>query len=83
VRRRYRRAGYVGALVTVFLAAAYLVPSVYGGQPDPVGGLEGRRLGGVLATLLAAALIPPLVARAAWRLHRRRYLADIYLLTVI
>ena len=78
VRRRYRRAGYVGALVAVCLVAAYLVPMCTARRPmrlrPPHDWLGGAGL------LLAAALLPPVLARLCWMVHRRRFIDDMWAL---
>jgi hypothetical protein len=85
IRRRYRRAGYLGSLISVAAAAFYLMPIVHGAEgaaAAAAGGsstVETMRLG----LLGLAALMPPLVARLIWRFHRRRYLDDIYPLGVV
>ena len=74
VRRRYRRAGYVGALAAVCLVSAYLVPMVHGAQLDAAAATTDWVWGAAL--LLAAALLPPVLARCGWMIHRRRYIDD-------
>jgi hypothetical protein len=82
VRQRYRQAGYLGSVVTVLLAFAYLVPSVHGADPVPAtGGIFD--VPGTIAMLLLAAAAPLLIGRLCWRLHRRRYFADIYHLGIV
>lgn len=81
VRQRYRRAGYLGSLVALALCAVWLVPNVNGAESDV--GTATAGFGATIVVLLAAALIPSLVARACWRVHRRRYFADIYDLGVV
>lgn len=81
VRQRYRRAGYVGSLFAFSLCALWLVPNVNGAESDV--GTATAGLGATIVLLLAAALIPSLVARVCWRVHRRRYFADIYDLGVV
>lgn len=78
VRRRYRRAGYVGALAAVCLVAAYLVPYVHGAQADTATATSDW-LGGV-GLLLAAALLPPVIARLCWMVHKRRFIDDMWAL---
>jgi hypothetical protein len=82
IRRRYRRAGYLGSLICIVAAAFYLMPTVHGaeGAAAIVGGGSALETMGLLAL---AALMPPLVARLIWRFHRRRYLDDIYPLSVV
>ena len=74
VRQRYRRAGYLASLVAVCLVAIYLVPMVHGAQiegaPPPPDWLSSAGL------LLAAALVPLLLARLGWRIHRQRFIDD-------
>jgi hypothetical protein len=78
VRQRYRRSGLVGSALAVMLAAANLVPIVHGAQGGP--GYPTSDLLGACALLVVAAVIPWLIARVCWRLHRRRYLDDMYAL---
>jgi len=82
IRRRYRRAGYLGSLICTVAVAFYLMPTVHGaeGAAAPVGGSSALETMGLLAL---AALIPPLIVRLIWRFHRRRYLDDIYPLSVV
>ena len=82
VRQRYRRAGYLGALVGMVLCAVWLVPRVHGSEQSAAASAAADPLG-TLALLLIAALLPHLLARFCWRLHRRRYYDDIYLLGVV
>jgi hypothetical protein len=79
VRQRYRRAGYLGSVLGAVICAVLIIPNVYGAQwalpttsTDMMPGL---------ATFAAAVLMPPLLARLCWRLHRRRFLADMYMIT--
>ena len=82
IRRRYRRAGYLGSLICIVAVAFYLMPTVHGaeGAAATVGGRSALETMGLLAL---AALIPPLIVRLIWRFHRRRYLDDIYPLSVV
>ena len=80
VRQRYRRAGYVGSVLAVLLCAVWLVPMVHGAEGGPTAASDPV---GTVVMLVIAALVPVLLARLCWRLHRRRYLADIYTLGVI
>ncbi|MFL5334620.1 MAG: hypothetical protein ACJ8H8_15855 [Geminicoccaceae bacterium] len=77
VRQRYRRAGYLGSLAAVCLVAIYLMPVVHGapfeGAPPPPDWLSNAGL------LLAAALVPSLLARLGWRIHRQRFIDDMRL----
>ena len=77
VRRRYQRAGYFGSLTAVLLTALYLVPKVHGGERSLVIEHPAALLA-TLATLAAAALVPLILARLAWLLHRRRFVEDLY-----
>jgi hypothetical protein len=77
VRRRYRRAGYVGSVVTMMLSAFWVVPIVHGAE-QPLAGSAAGDLAGALAILLIAALVPVVLARLCWRLHRQRYFEDMY-----
>ena len=74
VRQRYRRAGYIGALAAVCLVSAYLVPMVHGAQLDAAATTTDW-VGGA-ALLLAATLLPPVLARLGWMIHKRRYIDD-------
>ena len=74
VRRRYRRAGYIGALAAVSLVSAHLVPMVHGAQLDAAATTTDW-VGGA-ALLLAATLLPPVLARLGWMIHKRRYIDD-------
>jgi hypothetical protein len=77
VRQRYQRAGYFGSLTAVALMALYLVPKVHGGERSLV--IEDpAALLATLATLAAAALIPLILARIGWLIHRRRFVEDLY-----
>lgn len=82
VRRRYRFAGYAGSIVTLFLTAFYLVPLVHGAEAASPDGSSSDPLV-TLALLTAAAIIPPVIARLIWRMHRRRYLDDMYPLSIV
>ncbi len=82
VRQRYRRAGYLGSLVAVVVCAFWLVPIVNGSEHVLAGSASFDPLGTGLM-LLVAALAPVVMARLCWRLHRRRYFAEIYPLGVV
>lgn len=79
VRQRYRRAGYLGSILGALICAVLIIPNVHGAQwalpATPTEILPG------LAALLAAVVVPPVLARLCWRLHRRRFFADMYLIT--
>jgi hypothetical protein len=82
VRRRYRVAGYVGSIVSLLIAAFYLVPLVHGADASGAAGPPGDPLE-TLGLLALAAVIPPVVARLLWRVHRRRFLDDMYPLSIV
>jgi hypothetical protein len=82
VRRRYRLAGYVGSILSTLIAAVYLVPLVQGADVSAAVG-QTSSFGATIALLMVAAIIPPLAARLLWRIHRRRYLDDIYPLSIV
>lgn len=82
VRRRYRLAGYVGSILSTLIAAVYLVPLVHGADASAAAG-QSSSFGGTIALLMVAAIIPPLAGRLLWRIHRRRYLDDIYPLGIV
>jgi hypothetical protein len=82
VRRRYRLAGYVGSIVSLLITAFYLVPLVHGADASGATGPSGDPLG-TFGLLALAAVIPPLVARLLWRVHRRRFLDDMYPLSIV
>lgn len=82
VRRRYRLAGYVGSIVTLFLTAFYLVPLVHGADASGPAGSSTDPLV-TLGLLTLAAVLPPLIARLLWRVHRRRFLDDMYPLSIV
>jgi hypothetical protein len=75
VRRRYRQAGIVGAVLAVVVTALNLVPHVHGAETALVGDAGWGMLGALLMLALAA-VVPPALANLAWRLHRRRYLIE-------
>lgn len=82
VRNRYRRGGYLASIASLLLAAFFLVPLVHGAD---VGGTAMATTSPLLTggILLVAAILPPLVARVLWRFHRRRYLDDLYPLSLV
>ena len=82
VRRRYRLAGYFGSIASLLIAAFYLVPLVHGADASGAA-LSSTDPLGTLALLFVAAIIPPLVARLLWRVHRRRFLDDMYPLSIV
>jgi hypothetical protein len=82
IRRRYRLAGYLGSIVSLFLTAFYLVPLVHGADASSPTGSSNDPLV-TFALLTVAAIIPPVVARLIWRMHRRRYLDDMYPLSIV
>lgn len=79
VRRRYRRIGYLGSLLGACICAVYMVPAVYSAQraaTEPSIGLLGT-----VAIVAAAVLVPPVLARLLWWMHRSRYFEDMYQIT--
>jgi hypothetical protein len=82
VRQRYRRFGYLASLVSLVLCALWLVPNVHGAEGSAAVAAP-LDLPSTIAVILLAALIPSVIARLCWRLHRRRYFADIYPLGVV
>lgn len=79
VRQRYRRAGYIGSVLGAIVSALLIIPNVHGAQWAQAA-TSSDFLPSV-AAFLAAVLAPPLLARLCWRLHRRRYFTDMYLIT--
>jgi uncharacterized integral membrane protein len=79
VRQRYRRVGYLGSLLGAVIWAVLIIPNVHGAQ-WALPATSTDMLPG-LAAFLAAVLVPPLLARLCWRLHRRRFFSDMYLIT--
>ena len=77
VRRRYRRIGMVAAVAAGLASGALMTPHVHSAewtlQSDDV-----LTLLEALAGLAVAMLIPLVVARLLWRLHRRRFFEDMY-----
>lgn len=82
VRRRYRLGGYAASILSTLVAAIYLVPLVHSADASSAVG-QSSSFGGTIAVLVVAAIIPPLTARLLWRIHRRRYLDDIYPLGIV
>jgi hypothetical protein len=82
VRRRYRLGGYVGSLISMLIATVYLVPMVQGADVIGANASSGSA-GETIGLLIAAAVVPPLVARLLWRIHRRRFLDDMYPLSLV
>lgn len=80
VRQRYRRAGYLGSVLGAVICALLIIPYVHGAQWSLPGATTTDLLPSI-ATFVAAVLAPPLLARLCWRLHRRRFFADMYLIT--
>jgi hypothetical protein len=62
------------------IAAILIAPHVNGAQWAAPGEGASVLLQGI-AMLAAGVLGPPIVARLCWRLHRRRFFADMYLIT--
>ena len=82
VRNRYRRWGYLASIASLLLAAFFLVPLVHGADAGGTATVPTDPLV-TGAILLVAAILPPLIARLLWRFHRRRYLDDLYPLSVL
>lgn len=77
VRQRYRRAGWAGSVLGAFIAAAVIAPGVQSAEWAEAG-VSLPQLLEWLALFLVAIALPPLLARAGWRAHRRRYFEDMY-----
>lgn len=77
VRQRYRQIGFIGSVAGGSLLAFLIAPLVQGAG---VGSLDGGPLGITdwLLPFAFAVTLPPLLAWLAWRVHRRRFLDDIY-----
>ena len=80
VRQRYRWAGYAGSILGGFAAAALIAPIVHGAEWS-AGGVPALALVQWFALSLGAVLLPPVLARAVWRAHRRRFFGDLYRIT--
>jgi hypothetical protein len=80
IRQRYRRAGYLGSVLATVICAVLIIPYVHGAQ-SAIPADQSTELLTDIGALVAAVLVPPLLARLCWRLHRRRYFADMYLIT--
>ena len=61
-------------MAAVSLVSAHLVPMVHGAQLDAAATTTDW-VGGA-ALLLAATLLPPVLARLGWMIHKRRYIDD-------
>jgi hypothetical protein len=79
VHQRYRRAGYLGSVLGAVIAGILIAPHVHGAQWGVPGAAPTDLLPGI-AAFVAAVVVPPLLARLCWRVHRR-FFADMYLLT--
>lgn len=79
VRRRYRRIGYLGSLLGASICAVYMVPAVYSAQRAPTD--SSISLVVSAAIFAAAVLVPPIVARLLWWMHRGRFFDDMYQIT--
>lgn len=77
IRQRYRRLGYLGSVLGGFVAAAIIAPLVQSAEWNPGGGTVPTLVRWA-ALFLGAVALPPVAARVAWRMHRRRYRDDIY-----
>ncbi len=80
VRQRYRRAGFAGSILGGFIAVALIAPIGHGAEWSGAG-IPLPTMLEWAALFLGAVLLPPVLARVAWRAHRRRYLEDIYRIT--
>lgn len=80
IRQRYRRLGYAGSVVGGFVAAAIIAPLVHSAEWVAQGQVVPMLLQWA-ALFVAAVALPPVLARVAWRVHRRRYFDDIYTIT--
>lgn len=76
VRRRYRRIGYLGSLLGAGISAVYMMPAVHSAQPAPTD--SSMSLWGSAAIFAAAVLLPPILTRLLWWMHRGRYFDDMY-----
>jgi hypothetical protein len=81
IRQRYRRFGYAGSILGGFIAAAIIAPLVHSAEWAAEGEAFPMLLQWI-ALFVGAVALPPLVARLAWRRHRRRYIEDIYQLSL-
>ena len=79
IRQKYRNAGLAGSIVGGVAAAVLIAPNVNGAEWAS-GGASILALQGALGFVLAVVL-PPLVAKLGWRVHRRRFYEDIYRIT--
>ena len=79
VRQRYRQLGLGGSIVGGFATAALVAPNVNGaewlGDGVPLPTAQGT------AAFVLAVVLPPVLARLAWRVHRRRFFEDMYRIT--
>lgn len=79
VRQRYRLAGLIGSIFGGVAAAALIAPSVYSaewaGEGVPLPTMQG------VVAFVVAVILPPVLAKLAWRTHRRRFFEDIYRIT--
>jgi hypothetical protein len=77
VRERYRRLGLAGSALGLVVGAAGVATGVQSAEWWADGGEPMSLLGGI-GLIASAVLAPFLLSRLAWRLHRRRFLEDIY-----
>jgi hypothetical protein len=79
IRQRYRRIGLGASIVGGLAAGALVAPYVHSADwsmPDEaLTALQG------VGMFVAAVVLPPIVARLLWWVHRRRYFDDIYQIT--
>jgi hypothetical protein len=77
VRRRYRRLGYLGSIAGGFMAAILIAPGVRSAEWLADGDAMADLIP-TLAIFAAAVLLPIILARLLWRIHRRCYFQDMY-----
>ena len=77
VRQRYRQIGFLSAVLGGTVAAFLIAPLVHsaslGGDPG-----QAPNVLDLVTPFLAAVILPPLVTWLAWRVHRRRFIDDLY-----
>ncbi|MEK0082113.1 hypothetical protein [Benzoatithermus flavus] len=79
IRQRYRRIGLWGSIVGGLATGALLTPYVQSADWSTPG--EATTLLQQVGIFVMAVLLPPVLARLFWRIHRRRYFDDIYQIT--
>jgi hypothetical protein len=77
IRQRYRRIGMVAAVAAGLACGALMTPHVHSAEWS-LQGDDVLTLLEALTGLAIAMLIPLVVARLLWRLHRRRFFEDMY-----